>query len=50
MYNNEPIDDYIRSILGYPNVNNNDNNMYYNQMSNMNTYNNLNNNPIEYNT
>ena len=46
MYNNEPIDDYIRSILGYPNVNNNDNNMYYNQMSNMNTYNNLNNNPI----
>ena len=46
MYSNEPIDDYIRSILGYPNVNSNDNNMYYSQMSNMNTYNNLNNNPI----
>ena len=44
MYNNEPIDDYIRSILGYPNVNNNMNNMYYNQMPNMNAYNYTNNN------
>ena len=36
MYNNEPFDDYIRSILGYPNINNtytpenNNYNSYYN--------------------
>ena len=41
MYNNEPFDDYIRSILGYPNTNNtyipennNNYNSYYNYSAN----------------
>ena len=52
MYNNEPFDDYIRSILGYPNINNtytpenNNYNSYYNYSAN-NTVDTNNNNEIE---
>ena len=36
MYNNESFDDYIRSVLGYPNVNNISPNNY--QEPNYNSY------------